>query len=149
MMTSREPGGQMSGAGVRARALLLAITLGTVGPAGAQSSDVPTRHYVVPLNKSVVVALDRPITKITKGQPDIANIVLLRPGQVLLQGRELGATNVVLWTGENMVGMVLDIEVTHDLEGLKAKLYELLPEERVEVRSSRSRSGGRCRSIWR
>jgi pilus assembly protein CpaC len=108
------------------------------GAAGG-ASGVKTLHYEVPLNKSLIVDLGQVVTKVSKGQPEIANVVLLRPHQILLQGQRLGTTNVLLWDRHDMVSSVLDIEVTHDLDSLKAKLYQVMPRERIQVRSSQGK----------
>jgi pilus assembly protein CpaC len=51
-------------------------------------------------------------------------------------GKSLGTTNVLLWDrNDNMVGAV-NVEVTHDLESLRAKLHTLMPDERIEVHSA-------------
>jgi len=92
--------------------------------------------YYVPLNKSRIISLDKKVNKFTKGNPKIANILLLRrTNQLFLEGRKLGTTNVIVWGANNKVSHIINIEVTHDLESLKAKLYELLPNEKIHVRS--------------
>ena len=51
-------------------------------------------------------------------------------------GKGLGTTNVLLWDKDNRLISSMDIEVTHDLNSLKAKLHRLLPGEQIEVNSS-------------
>jgi Putative phospholipid-binding domain. len=50
----------------------------------------------------------------------------------------MGSTNVILLCGKSNdpCGRNLDVEVTHDLDGLKSKLYELFPDESPKVLSS-------------
>jgi pilus assembly protein CpaC len=131
--------------GIHRRSLCLVVLIAGVFShafgqgAGTGAYGVKTLHYEVPLNKSVIVDLGQVVTKVSKGQPEIANVVLLRPHQILLQGKRLGTTNVLLWDQRNTVSSVLDVEVTHDLGSLKAKLYEVMPGERIEVRSSQGK----------
>jgi len=91
--------------------------------------------YYVPLHKSRIISLNGKVKKISKGNPKIANILLFPPNQLFLQGRKLGTTNVIVWNARNKINHIINIEVTHDLESLKAKLYELLPNEEIHVRS--------------
>ncbi|WP_315980773.1 pilus assembly protein N-terminal domain-containing protein [Aliamphritea spongicola] len=60
----------------------------------------------------------------------------MQSGQLYVLGRGLGTTNVLLWDGRNKLISAFDIEVTHDLDTLKTKLFELLPEENIDVHSS-------------
>ena len=48
----------------------------------------------------------------------------------------MGSTNVLLWDGSNRLIDTIDVEVTHDLDGLKEKLHQLLPGENINVHSS-------------
>jgi pilus assembly protein CpaC len=89
----------------------------------------------VPLYKSQVLDLAGPATRVSIGNPDIADILILRANQLYVLGKDLGTTNVILWDDQdNLVGNVA-VEITHDLENLKMKLQELLPSEHIEVYS--------------
>jgi len=90
----------------------------------------------VALNQSQILYLEQPVAKISVGNPDIADILILRSRQLYVVGKQLGSTNVTLWDNNNQVVAAVGIDVTHDLEGLKAKLHQVLPGEEVEVRSS-------------
>lgn len=90
----------------------------------------------VALNQSQILYLEQPVAKISVGNPDIADILILRSRQLYVVGKQLGSTNVTLWDNSNQVVAAVGIDVTHDLEGLKAKLHQVLPGEEIEVRSS-------------
>ena len=90
----------------------------------------------VPLNKSKIVKLHTPIKKVSMGNPNIADIVVLRGQQIYILGKQLGTTNVTMWDKNNNLVKTLDIAVHHDLNTLKEKLALFLPDERVEVHSS-------------
>ncbi|HET7925728.1 MAG TPA: type II and III secretion system protein family protein [Rhodanobacteraceae bacterium] len=88
---------------------------------------------VVPLYKSRVLTASSAIARVSVGNPDIADILILRERELYVLGKDLGTTNVLLWNSmDQLVGSVA-VEVTHDLEGLKRKLFELFPSERIEV----------------
>ena len=88
---------------------------------------------VVPLYKSRVLSASAAIARVSVGNPDIADIVILRERELYVLGKDLGTTNVLLWNNaDQLVGSVA-VEVTHDLEGLKRKLFELFPSEKIEV----------------
>ncbi len=100
------------------------------------SSGLERQMVDVALNQSQILYLDEPIAKVSLGNPDIADILILRSRQLYVVGKKLGSTNVTLWDKSNTVVSVLGIEVTHDLEGLKSRLHQILPGENIEVRSS-------------
>lgn len=94
------------------------------------------KRVEVALNKSTVLQLNTPVKKISIANPAIADILVLRAGQIYILGKGLGSTNVLLWDKHDGVISNLNVEVTHDLAGLKAKLFELMPDEEVDVSTS-------------
>ena len=90
----------------------------------------------VPLNKSRIIGTRRPVSRVSVGNPAIADLLVLNPRQLYVVGKTLGTTNVVLWDSEDRVQGLVSLEVTHDLETLKAKLHRLLPGEVIRVHSS-------------
>lgn len=95
-----------------------------------------SRDLSVPLFKSTAVKLGVRPARISLGSPDIADILILRSTQLYVLGKDIGTTNVLLWDkADNLIGTV-NVEVTHDLESLKGKLHDILPEESILVYSS-------------
>ena len=91
------------------------------------------QELVVPLYKSRVVRLEAPAARVSVGNPDVADILILRSTQLYVLGKDLGTTNVLLWDrSDRLIGSVA-VEVTHDLESLKAKLHELMPDEDIRI----------------
>ena len=90
----------------------------------------------VPLYKSRVVSLDAPAKRISVGNAEIADILILRSTQLYVLGKDLGTTNVLLWDSSDRLIGTVSVEVTHDLQALKAKLHSLLPNEAISVYSA-------------
>jgi pilus assembly protein CpaC len=90
----------------------------------------------VPIYKSRVLTTRASVKKVSVGNPEIADILVTSPTQLYLLGRALGSTNVLLWDSRNRLIDSLDLEVVHDLGGLKSKLHELLPNEQISVYSA-------------
>ncbi|MBW4933058.1 type II and III secretion system protein family protein [Marinobacter sp. F4206] len=121
--------------------LIVLYLIGLASSAGAQvmvSSGIERQMVDVALNQSQILYLDEPVAKISLGNPDVADILILRSRQLYVVGKKLGSTNVTLWDNSNRVVSVLGVEVTHDLEGLKSRLHQILPDENIEVRSAQS-----------
>jgi pilus assembly protein CpaC len=119
------------------------LAVGMAGAAMAQSgrdgierTPEPTAELEVPLYKSRVLSLPSSIKRISVGSPDIADLLLLRSTELYVLGKDLGTTNVLLWDANDILIAVVSVEVTHDLEGLKKKLHDLMPNEAIEVRAA-------------
>lgn len=95
-----------------------------------------TIDLVVPLYKSRVVTVDVPTSRVSVGNPDIADFVVISPTQLYVLGKDIGTTNVLLWDSNTHLIGSINVEVQHDLEDLKRKLAEVLPQEAIEVRST-------------
>lgn len=116
--------------------LLPALVPQDASAARLTGTDAEPTTLRVPLNKSRVLTVNRNIKKVSVGSPQVADILILRSRQVYVVGKSLGSTNVVLWNGRGQIIDAFDVEVTHDLPSLKAKLHELMPDEQVSVYSS-------------
>jgi len=90
----------------------------------------------VPLNKSRVINLSQHPRKISVGNADVADILILKSKQIYVLGKQLGTTNVLLWDKDHELIDAVEIEVIHDLIMLKSKLHQLLPGEAVKVHSA-------------
>lgn len=104
-------------------------------PISAKRSTV-NALYQVPLYKSTIVPMDRPAVRVSIGNPGVADILVIRSRELYVVGKALGSTNVVVWDDSGRASDNFDIEVTHDLDTLKAKLYQLLPGETISVQSA-------------
>ena len=97
---------------------------------GQSSQDL---ELVVPLYKSRVLTSSVGIDRVSVGNPDVADILVLRARELYVLGKDLGTTNVLLWNdNDQLIGSVA-VEVTHDLDGLKRKLFELFPAEQIDA----------------
>ena len=90
----------------------------------------------VPLYKSRIIGLNAPAARVSVGNPDVADILILRTTQLYVLGKDLGTTNVLLWDRDDILIGTLNVEVTHDLQSLKEKLFRLMPKEKIEVHSA-------------
>ncbi|MDH3266628.1 MAG: pilus assembly protein N-terminal domain-containing protein, partial [Gammaproteobacteria bacterium] len=120
---------------------LLCLSIAFAQNAAAQNNsntvtDMRSQTMTVPLYKSRLISLNGEAARISVGNPDIADILILRSKQLYVLGKDLGTTNVLLWDrSEELIGTI-EVEVTHDLQALKKKLHDLLPDETIEVHSA-------------
>ncbi|WP_425313953.1 type II and III secretion system protein family protein [Shewanella salipaludis] len=111
--------------------MLLQGTAFAGGPMGGRN-DIK----LIPIFKSRVLKLPKQVHRVSVGNPDIADIKLLPNNELYLLGKQLGSTNVMVWDENEVLNNVIDIEVTHDLNGLKSRLHEFLPSEKLGVQTS-------------
>ncbi|WP_028629767.1 type II and III secretion system protein family protein [Metapseudomonas resinovorans] len=123
--------------------LLLAWTLQPVPLEAAQPAVTAqpmqlgnTGRIQVPIYKARILTTRAPVKRISVGNPEVADLLMTSPTQLYLLGRSLGSTNVLLWDNSNRLIDSLDLDVVHDLGGVKEKLHQLMPNERIEVFSS-------------
>jgi len=112
------------------------------GEAGAQDAVVErlpmgqTIDMSMPLFKSRVISVAEPSGRVAVGNPDVADIIVISPTQMYVLAKDVGTTNLLFWSRDNRLLGSINLEVAHDLEGLKQKLYQLLPSEPIEVYSA-------------
>jgi len=91
-------------------------------------------ELLVPLNKSQVIEVDRAFAEISVGNPEIADVTALTQRALYVFGKQLGTTSLTITDSRGAVIAIVDLVVSYDIDGLKAKLFELLPGQTVEVR---------------
>jgi pilus assembly protein CpaC len=107
------------------------------GPAGAGVRLRADRHagrVILPVNQSQVLQIDRAFSEVSIGNPEIADVVPLTVSSLYVFGKQLGTTSLTLTDRRGEVIVVVDLVVTYDLDGLKAQLHQLLPQQTIEVR---------------
>ncbi|MFA5170681.1 MAG: type II and III secretion system protein family protein [Sulfuriferula sp.] len=81
------------------------------------------------IGKSTLIRLPAPASRISVGNPAVADVILLSPSEIYLLGKSVGSTNIMIW---NKAGQatVVDVSVGMDSGALQGKLQQLLPGER-------------------
>ena len=123
-------------------ALVCCAALIFAGQASAQNTIVTqvdsTKHageFVVPLNKSQILRVDVPFADLLVGNPEIADVLALTDRSVYVLGKALGSTNLTIYGRNKNLLAVVDLVVAYDVEGLKQQLFQLMPDEQIEVRA--------------
>jgi pilus assembly protein CpaC len=63
----------------------------------AATESVVVYPIAVTVNKSVVLRLPKRATRVSVTQPEIAEAVVVAPDQILINGKAVGATSLVVW----------------------------------------------------
>jgi pilus assembly protein CpaC len=122
--------------------LLTGLAVGLAGVAAAQPtistlSDNSSfaGDFEVPVNKSQILKVDRPFKDILVGNPKIADVLPLTNRTLYILGKALGTTSLSIYGANKSLLAIVDLVVTHNVDGLKAKIFELFPDEKIEVRT--------------
>jgi pilus assembly protein CpaC len=68
------------------------------------------------------------------GNAEIADVLALTDRSVYVLGKALGSTSLTIYGRNHSLIAVVDLVVSHDIDELKARLFELMPQENIEVR---------------
>jgi pilus assembly protein CpaC len=87
----------------------------------AQTAE-PVQQVVIPLNKSVTVAVAKPFTSAVVGQPEIADTMPINDRTLYIQGKKIGTTNISIYDESMRLIKVVDVEVALDVRNLQSKI---------------------------
>lgn len=90
----------------------------------------------VPMNRAVVVESETPFAELSIANPAIADISSLSDRTIYVLGKSPGTTTLTLLDGSGQLIANVDVRVTTDLSEFKERLRQILPDERIEVRSA-------------
>ena len=76
--------------------------------------------------KSMLLQLSESAARLSVGNPDVADVVLINPREIYLLGKKSGQTNLLIWTAQGSTTL-RDITVGTDTDALHAKLREYVP----------------------
>jgi pilus assembly protein CpaC len=88
------------------------------------------------VGESTIVRPPWATVRVAVTDPTIANVQVLTPEQVLLQGLRAGATDLILWSEDEKQVQQWKVQVRLDTASFKAKLDELFPDTSLEVNQS-------------
>ncbi len=125
---------------VAVAAMGLAVALMPARPASAEvlkvmegSSSEPLN---VPMNRAVVLESEVPFSELSIANPGIADISTLSDKSIYVLGKTPGRTTMTLLSAEGKLIANVDVHVTPDIAEFKERLQQILPGEKIEVRTA-------------
>jgi pilus assembly protein CpaC len=86
----------------------------------------------VTIGKSQVLELKEPFTRVSVTNPAIADVFLITPTQILINGKAVGVTSLVVFYPSRT--MFFDLVVQTDVAVLRERLKEVAPRDDIVVR---------------
>ncbi len=77
-----------------------------------------------------LLLLSVPIGRVSVADPDIADLKVVTPTQLLLTAKKAGMTDMTLWDRKDQP-LVVALSVKRNLEALRTQLKELFPDEKI------------------
>ena len=87
--------------------------------------------------RTTILQTGAPVTEISVGTPEVAEINLLSPTRILVTGRGPGTTQIVMFAGD--ASQVIEVDVEADISGLRSQLADLFPAVPLSVQESKGR----------
>jgi pilus assembly protein CpaC len=112
----------------------------TTGPSDGASAGLVSDgtdkqgRITIDVNKSAVITTRFPYTRISIGQPEIADANAIASGTVLITGKKAGSTQLILWDAAER-SQVIDIDVVFDVRALQDELNSMFPSTKIQVKS--------------
>lgn len=89
----------------------------------------------ISVNKSQILRVDQPYKDLLVGNPEIADVVPITDRSVYILGKKTGSTSLSIYSANKRLIGIVDISVGANVESLKARLFDLMPREKVEIRA--------------
>jgi pilus assembly protein CpaC len=109
---------------------LLAVSSSFDGRLNAQNQEMPER-VLLTAGRSLVLGTEFDITRIAITDPEIADAVVVRPREVLVDGKGAGTVSLIVWGATER--RHFDIVVDRGVSTLQQNLQALFPGENLNV----------------
>ncbi|MDQ7079618.1 MAG: type II and III secretion system protein family protein [Paracoccaceae bacterium] len=125
----------------RAGLVGLAIVVQPVLPAGAQdvltiSRGTASSSIKVSVNRAVVMESATSFAQLSVANPAIADISTLSDKSIYILGKSPGRTTLTLLDNAGRLITNVDVQVSPDIAEFKERLHEILPGEKIDVRTA-------------
>jgi pilus assembly protein CpaC len=107
----------------------LILLLASANACAAQPVPPPNAAALhVTRGKSSIVALPSDAVRLSVGDPEVADVMMIKPRELYVLGKKTGTTNLMVWTKDGNT-TVLDLSVGLDVDHVRAQLRQLMPAE--------------------
>jgi pilus assembly protein CpaC len=121
---------------VAAAAFLATIVLALLGVSAtaAPAADPALLRLEVTIGKSQVLNLQEPFARVSVTNPAIADVFVVTPNQILINGKAVGTTSLVVFYPSKTV--FFDVLVQTDLALLRERLKDVAPRDVIQVHAA-------------
>ena len=98
----------------------LILIFGIAFSANADQDSIP---ITVSLNKGTVLSIKEPSKRVSISNPEIAELNVISPTEVLINGKKIGSTTLIIWDAQGKKSF-FDIRVTDDYTSHSARIND-------------------------
>ncbi len=122
-------------AGILSGVLLAQAALAPTSLQAQRVLTEPQQVITIAKGKSALLRPDRPIQRVSVGDPGIADPNVLPNGEILVNAVGVGTTTLIYWDQQNLAH-IFTIEVTVDAQALQREINDLFPGVDITVTST-------------
>jgi pilus assembly protein CpaC len=112
-------------------ATALALGLADFGLFAQQAAD---RSVSLTTGRSTILTTDYDVTRIAVTNPAVADATVVRPREILIDGKAPGTISLIIWGGDQRTQY--DVVVEQPISALEQQIHQLFPGEEVVVTSN-------------
>ncbi len=101
-----------------------------------QAGQYSDSYVSVPVSKSSVLRTETSFATIVVSRPEIADVFPMTDHTFYLQGKSVGATNVLLYNKDRRLVDIVEVRVGHDISSLQRDLELVLPDENIKAHAA-------------
>ena len=110
---------------------LVGLLLVAASPSSALAADTGLISLDVTIGKSQVLNLQEPFTRVSVTNPAIADVFVVTPNQILVNGKSVGVTSLVVFYPTKTI--FFDLLVQTDLGLLRERLKQVAPRDDIRI----------------
>jgi pilus assembly protein CpaC len=107
----------------------------TIAVSQVRAQPQPPPSITVTVNKSMVFRLAERAKRVSVSQPQVADVLVVAPSQLLINGKNVGTTSLIIFDEKGEVSNY-DLVVAPDIATLRTQLRSVFPTENVEISTS-------------
>jgi pilus assembly protein CpaC len=136
---AQQQAGLVTAAQVPAPAMQTAALPAQPPQAGAgqvsQESEAPQMLHLL-VGRSLVITSPTRVKRVSLADPTIAEVVVVSPTQVIVNGKTPGGVSLILWDEADQ-SQTFEVSVDIDVLGLSQKIHQVFPSEPVQIETSK------------
>src|SRR5580704_3093990 len=101
----------------------------------SQESEAPQMLHLL-VGRSLVITSPTRVKRVSLADPTIAEVVVVSPTQVIVNGKTPGGVSLILWDEADQ-SQTFEVSVDIDVLGLSQKIHEVFPSEPVQIETSK------------
>jgi pilus assembly protein CpaC len=108
---------------------------GYAGEPGSNNVATQAESMIIIVGESKLIKTQLPTIRVSVTDPKVADVTVLTPYQILLQGFKVGSTDLIIWSDDENIQR-WKVRIVLDVASYKKKLAELFPHSLLEVSQS-------------